>query len=269
MQVPGLKKSNILFFDAVRAGEKEKVKKFLTDGVSIEEKLLLEDRFSKIKIPYTALAFAAEAGNVQMLEFLLENKAQVTPLSLELALRNNHFTAVRYLLTHGGDPDKLLYYSVLLEKKQFTYELIEKFNANVHVNDKDRFHDPILVTAAFRNDDKLVSIALDKGADPNIKRKSHESALHYAVKNKNYKMVQELIKKGSKADFTEMMPASPLHFASMNCDEKISKALLNAGASMNSEHMDYELPIDDKTPLQIAQKKCDTKFISFLKKQSK
>lgn len=218
----------------------------------------------------TPLHVAAIFGQVESARILLENKANIeawygdekrTPL--HLACQNGYIKFVKFLL----------------EEKEAKIEA------------KDEFGYTALHIAAEENQDEIVTLLTNLGADREARTESGKTALHiatekgqteavlalvrsksvigaldfqgkkpihYAVLEKRVETLKALIKLGADINATDAFSITSLHMASFNNDPEIANALLKLGANPNAQDSQKQ------TPLHIACKEGHNKIATLL-----
>lgn len=130
---------------------------------------------------------------------------------LHLAIRKGHIEAVRLLLEHGADPNKLGEYGYLP-----LYIACDKFN--------DR---PINDFIA------LIDILLEHGADINKASLFGDTPLGRAVLKDNIKIATALLDRGAKANQVGYANRSPLHMAAYEGYNDMIELFISRGADIN------------------------------------
>ena len=175
-------------------------------GVDIDQ---VDSRFGS-----TAMMFAAKAGNLDVVEFLLAMRADVN-------FRNpkNGNTPLMYASVAG----KLDVVNVLLKRSGIRLE--EASNNGVNA----------LAWVAHNGHADIVNALLNAGADVNFKDlKNSQTALMYASAAGKLDVVNVLLKRpGIRLEQTSNSGAYPLARAAQNGHADIVNALLDAGADVN------------------------------------
>lgn len=192
-------------------------KVLLANGASVDA--LAQDKS-------TPLSFAAEKGHLAIAKALIEAGAQIeskndpeekggaTPLLL--AAHNGQLETLKYLLEKGANPCE---------------RTIDGLNA-LH-----------LAIRSGSDNDQLLSILIDVGADINGRTNNGDSPLHYAAFMGYVKCCSLLIRKGAIIECKGQNGSSPLHFASREGQSEVVKLLIENGASLNSKDKDNDTPL--------------------------
>lgn len=146
---------------------------------------------------YTLLHFAADAGNLTMVEALLERGANPT-------LKNNlgmtaRESAVGTMVT------------ARIQKAQGTWGKPGGTGATAVARGTADFDKVRWLTGARRNADAVAE--LDKGIDINMQTSEGYSLLHYAAGDGNLEMVRELIRRGADVNLRAATGSSPYDMA--------------------------------------------------------
>lgn len=198
---------------------------------------------------FSALHYAARAGNAESVELLLQHHARVdeqnymkdTPLSLACSCQYYmpNPKVVELLLQHGSDPNipvKYGYSSLHLAAIAGNADIVElliKYGARVdQTNDA---HSTALTTAFSRENNynpnlKVIEILLQYGAAPDIPNRAGYTALHLAIKAGNADIVELLVKYGANPNISAYDGSTPLQLALKNQLPQIVSLLLNNGA---------------------------------------
>lgn len=163
---------------------------------------------TEIKDGATALHIAAEKGDTEIAELLLDREANVnaeakdgdTPL--HLAVYQNHKGVVELLLENKANVNAIgkesytpLHLVAFLVNEEIANILIEK-GANIDAQD-DRGYTPLHLAIRLGHS-RLVNLLLDKGAEVNAKTKDGRTPLQSAKSSKNEKLIELLLEKGAK-----------------------------------------------------------------------
>ena len=185
---------------------------------------------------------ATVGGHLEVVKFLVENKADVNHTSLPLltALQDQyhgHVEIARILIENGA-------------------------NLNVQVNQNTPI--PPLHLAIINNHFELVPLLLEKGAETEVRDRFRETPLHHAINKMHEETIEILIK--HKADVNAVYPGTdgiaPLLKVMENFQTSyIPKLMLCAGALVNVSHYYTE-----ETPLHFAikQEHADEELVRML-----
>jgi Ankyrin repeats (3 copies) len=99
---------------------------------------------------------------------------------------------------------------------------------------------------------ELVTILINKGADPSLRSKHGHSPLHYFAQEGDVPSVELLLKANAPINALNSSGHTPLHNAAQFGHPVVVELLINQGADVNAR-MPYKAPLcDGKTPLQSA-----------------
>ena len=173
----------------------------------------------------TPLCDAAEAGNREIVEWLLDHGADVahgrengaTPVYC--ALRNNHDELALYLIDRGGK-------STLRQAIQCNHlgRARQKLNAGADVNNEkdEEYNETPLVTAIWNDSVEMVALLLEFDADPNQQDRSFrgeqgmaggDTSLHQAVYMGSAKMIKLFLAHGADPDIADAGGITPIELA--------------------------------------------------------
>lgn len=166
------------------------------------------DRTAKGTDNLIPLHYAAAAGNLEMVNLLLEN-----PHCIHAA----HQT-----------------------QEEFELEVVAQVNAK----NKDSYT-PLHI-AAERGRLHIVERLIKAGADIDANAGGWDlgTPLHFAALNGHQLVVQALLDAGAAVNAKTKSKSTPLHFASLRNHEKVVELLLNAGADVNAHDIEHKTPLD-------------------------
>lgn len=168
----------------------------------------------------TPLLYAAEHGNLQLVDILIEKGANVeaswkgwTPLSASAS--NGHLETVQSLLTHG----------VQINLQGLNDSTIENYVIPLYV-------------ASQHGHTEVVQLLLNNGAVARVTLETGHTPLHTAAFRGHPKIVEVLIRAGAEIDGKIVsgkdLGMTPLHYASIQGSPRSISALLNAGADIDN-----------------------------------
>ncbi|XP_067623254.1 uncharacterized protein [Eurosta solidaginis] len=170
---------------------------------------------------FTPLHAAAECGYLELVNFLLQNKADVNARNdrdwtpLHAAALNGHLEIVNALILKGA-------------------------NVNASVIDGCT----PLHYAIENGHEKVANILLKHGANANVVDKTYNNTpLHYAAKDGHEKIVKALLINKANASITTVEGITPLHFAVQSGHLKIVVALLEHGVNICAKDKNNATPL--------------------------
>jgi ankyrin repeat protein len=226
----GDKPSRQALLEAVRAADKDRVRKFLRNGADVN---------ARTEDGTTALMHATVAGDINLVRLLLEhradvnakNKAGATALMWAVGDRD----MVRALLDRGADVNVRtdsgrtpLVIAVGSPAGTGVVKLLIEKGANV------RFHHQgftVLMAAAEGSDAEVVRLLLDKGADAKARTRVGWTALHAAAVAGDRGVAEALLAHGADVNARETFHGrTPLLWAAAGGRADLVKLFLDRGA---------------------------------------
>jgi len=200
------------------------------------------------------LQLAIAAKNLELVEFLLENKANpnyvapngttplTTALKLDSADQQIQLSIINALIKAGVNINRqdahgntALMYAVRHNNLILTQFLIASEATNLNL--QNIHGDTALIYAARHNNHPaLAEVLINAGALLNIQKKNGDTALIMAAKNNNLATVQALIKAGANLNLQEKRGCTALIRAAINNNFAIVKALIKAKANVNIQN---------------------------------
>lgn len=201
------------------------------------------------------LTIAADNGHKDLVQFLLDNGAEVNQLggfggyatAIKGAVFNNHIEIVQLLLDAGADVNlgdnigrsKSIDAQPVLYMVCDTYEKINMdmlkllLDARANVNAMDNLNETALYKAAENGDIDAVRLLLDYGADVNLGRETPLIAALYDRSKNTHAIVQLLLDNGADVHrCTDIGLHSPIMLAAVNHPQCL-QLLIDAGADIN------------------------------------
>lgn len=245
----------------------------------------------------TPLLAAASRGHTDVCKFLINRGAEVNSIAcsnglvlspLHLAAWGGHTETCKFLLEHGAKPlinyignggNSPLYHATACNKVE-TVKLLLKYGAKIDIPD---MHNTVINVAVGTENQELLQLLLDNGANVNAKNNCGFSALHVACtqgildccrkliecganvnditqdketpltlaatrwclsRSSNYLAIcEELLAHGAKVNVKNDKGNSPLHQATWCGQEKIADLLLSHGAVIEDKNKNGETPL--------------------------
>ncbi|KAH9498223.1 hypothetical protein Btru_008023 [Bulinus truncatus] len=198
---------------------------------------------------FPCLHLAAYYGYTDIVEFILSQGIDVNHLnakndtSLLWASRWGHQTTVRSLLKLGALPsienDKgstALYWAVRYGFAETVEILAREGKANVSQTRKLGLVAPIVLASAL-GFDKIVSILLEFGADPNFAIRGGERPIHHAAREGFAHIIEVLVSKGAKVDAADERGDTALLLTAKHGRPKSMQTLLQLGANVHHKNL--------------------------------
>ncbi len=246
---------------AVSKGKKEIVLCLLNEGAEVN----LEDSAG-----WTPLTHAISIGNGEMVSCLIkegagnnfEDSNGRTPLKYAIEIGDTNMISA--LLENGEDinfADSKQYTPLLfaIEKNKlrptkeeqtddfFSMDYIKKFvpiKKGIKGNQLDYLkYIPHKYRELYKNNKNIISLLLEKGANPNLDLPNIETPLRFAVAKKDKDVISLLTEKNADINFVDSKKQTPLHRAILDESENMVNFLLEKGAEINHDVKNIETPL--------------------------
>ncbi|MEA3399941.1 MAG: ankyrin repeat domain-containing protein [Armatimonadota bacterium] len=184
---------------------------------------------SNITMP---LSTAAQTGNVEIIEMLLDSSAcsdADVRLAAEWALRHDEPAAYDALI--GGNVDVTLPLAAAHGDAEVVRRLISD---GADVNQPSEAGSPPLVLAAKHGRTDIVKVLLDAGADVNGRDSLGRTALHTTARLEGTEIARLLLAAGANVSAVQNTGGTPLHEAALGCHEELIRLLVKRGADPNA-----------------------------------
>jgi len=225
--------------------------------------LRLEDLDGRDPRGYTAVHCAAEAGNLPMLELLLDYGARLDldadenklSLPVMIAMQAKQYDAAKLLREFGADvsAEAAAAYGDLAALKEIVG------NKPSAATEQNAIKRTPLHTAAMFGHKEIAEYLLDAGVDPAQVDVEGNSPLFIAALHNNGEVVKLFVERG--ADIGQRIFAtgdSILHIKAKNGDRELVPLLLSLGADINAKRK------DGFTPLHVAVQAAQKDMAAFL-----
>ena len=181
-----------------------------------------------------AITYAAEGGHITLVQLLIRYMSHVEGPekyedALERASANGHAEIVKVLLDNGAD---INHHRPRRDKASDTSS-IPSLLSRLVTEYLDR--GPALVAASESNQEKIVQLLLNEGADPNTQGGASFNALHAASSYGSEAIVKMLLQRGAKVNAPGGHWGNALQAASYHGYLPIVETLLMNGADVNAQ----------------------------------
>jgi len=249
------------FYRAIKAGDLEKVKAFLSVGVIPDQDI--DD------VPYlaelaTPLAAAAKSGNMEIAKLLLSAGADVNKSYVEgyspfgAALPEHQLDMVKLLLEHGADLKKDIRREMPLtlaikSRNRELIELLLSAGADPNLGESDRNVLPPIIAAFRMGDRNLLERLVAAGGRLDLtfmyqKWQQPYTSLMAAAESGNVEFYEWVRSIGGQSGPLSGNAWTMAHTAAQGGNVEIMSAIIAQGSDINANHS------DSGTPLHIAAK---------------
>ncbi len=235
---------NSILAQAAMQGQLDAVKDFHQRGLKIDE----PNRHG-----ITPLALAANYGRLNVIQYLVENKADVNSknkvgiTSLEGAVRGGHLDSVKFMVDNGADLNPTMDQgkTMLTVAAQADHVEVAKYlvqqglDVNVFINPGVNLlrekGDSLISWAAEKNDDELVCMLIERGADFRTASKHGQSLQVWAVENEHHKVLEAMVERGLDVKATDADGKTLLQIAidSFHTNTDTIRILIDNGDNTN------------------------------------
>jgi ankyrin repeat protein len=193
------------------------------------------------------LHWAVRKGNYDMCQLLVLNSADIDKLdsdnrtALSYAVTENQIDLVRYLLENRANPnaiyrrskDTVLHFAAIRGNLKICQLLVSK---GACIDTLDSYDRTALSYAVEKNQLDLTKYLLKNGADPNVKVGDiQNTVLHRAVWEGNYEICQLLVSEGASINVLDRFNRTALLDAVTRNETDLARYLLDNGANPNEE----------------------------------
>lgn len=191
----------------------------------------------------SALMYAAEKGNMQIMQMLVSHGAKVnvtgfngaTPLFL--AIFNNDFQAAKYLLEQGANANVKddfgvtpLLYAAATNQYQ-SADLLMFYEADPEVRDAQG-NNPLMAAVTFENIETS-DVLLQNGLDPDTRDNQGNTPLIVGSQHGYYNIMDLLLDYDADANLANKKNYTPLAYAVTYGDLRATRMLIEKGADVN------------------------------------
>ena len=191
------------------------------------------------------LHFAAEQDNIELIEYLIENNANLDlkdtntgATALLLASQNNNYRAVKILLEHNANVNiqaDLEDTALIVASAKNNVDVIKillEYKANMDIQSRTGLYS--LLIAAQNNHKDTVEILLSHNANPNLRAKENGyTSLHMPTYRGYGKIVKMLLSAGANPNVQDNDGDTPLLLAAREGHNNIVKILINENADLD------------------------------------
>lgn len=227
---------------AAKEGDRAGIARALERGADINTSVA--DEYAQ-DYSHTPLHLAYRSGGIELVEFLLENGADISARThrgetvLSLAVQTTNAQNVEILLENGADPDTvapfagehMLHRTVNTYKGLTVAKVLLAHGADITATD-DYGRMPVHAAAFSYQGTDILALLIDQGADVNAVSNFGETPLHLAARYGQAAHVKMLLEHGAKPGIKDNEGKTPMDHASArtNGGEEIVKVLKKASA---------------------------------------
>jgi ankyrin repeat protein len=205
-----------------------------------------------------ALIWAAETGNVDVMQLLLTRKPQITSQNgygdlMEAVVRSGNNKLLRLMMDHQVDMNiadgsgwTALFYTACLDQQKMVEMLLEPFSGNpfsgVSINQQDNHGCTALHVAAEMDNDAITNMLIQSGANFNALDEQGESPLHKAAGMGRKDNARLLLNAGANIETANEEGITALREAFEHGHDGVVRLLLQRGANTRSAYVGPFLP---------------------------
>ena len=210
-----------LFWEEIKTGDVETVKKYLDYGFNLNEK----DWYQRTPL----MIAAASNPNPDVIQLLIDSGAKVNLFDKDIYSYKRGNPALVYAIRSNPNSEVI---RVLIDNGASVNE--------EYVNDET----PLMIAAEKNPNPDCIQLLIDKGADINRRNDQGETALMIAAKhNTQVGIIQTLIDNGAVVNDQDENQITPLMLALSNENTDVVSALIQAGADVNAQGPSGETPL--------------------------
>jgi ankyrin repeat protein len=204
-----------------------------------------------------AAAIVASVGFCLFAEEKPAEEKEQQAVRLLQAARTGDLSEVKRLIESGidieaGSPDHTPLATAVSEQRENVVEFLLKKGANTKPAPGGH---SLLTFAAVVGNERMTSLLIEGGIDPNSRGKHGITPIHLA---KTKRVASVLLDNGADINAVSELGRTPLHYAAMNGDKELIEFLFKHGAKLSIKDK------DGKTPLDLSKNEVVTKWITDL-----
>lgn len=231
--------------EAIRRENINIIKTLLERGANADEP------FIQYEHPISALTLAAEIGNKEIVELLLDFGASIDQPSYYTALcaasMQNHYEIAELLLNRGAKADINLatYYAVCDNYQKIVVLLLDHGADPNYFYEEMDLNDTCLIKALANGNLEIARILLERGANVNAKDINGQTALHAALWRGQNEAAKWAIKNGANVMDQDEHQWTSLHFAACDSgiDKNVIELIIKKGIPINVANEDGQTPL--------------------------
>lgn len=186
------------FLLALQLKQLDIISNYLKNGLDINTKIFLNN---------TAVHISAMQGDINYLEFLYQNKAN-------LNLLNSSNQNIIHLASAKNSIEYLIKLKEILPEKDFKSLLLQKSKYG-----RTPLHELVLYAKGVnQNTVKSIEFLTKNGINPNLQDENGQTAVHYAISLGNIDLIEFLVKNGASLKVRDMNDKTIQDFAFENVD---------------------------------------------------
>jgi ankyrin repeat protein len=222
------------------------------------------------------LMFLIMKNDFNMIKYLVEHghhidinqKNHLGHNAFTYALKCNNLEIINYLIKRKFDiheeddygNDMIMYSTCSFNPEYFKNFIQDSGSGKTEINKCNHNKETYLIMAAKMNNERVIDVILEKGADVNLQDSQGNTALHFAAYQGNVETLGKLINHQADLEIQNYKHETPVMVACRFNQPDAIRALIDNGANTNfidpiinryTKNLDYEIDQDDYIDMMI------------------